>query len=89
MPMSNIVYLITSYLNTYKNSLFSKVNTATINTGGLEYIAINFCFNGYDVNILVYNDTFIKIKVDTDHYTICDGIHSVRSEIDRLYNYRF
>ena len=81
----DIVHLITSYLNTHKNFLDSQVKILAQE----KYILIYFCYSGLDVEICVYNETFIKIKVDKLSFAICDSIKTVRKEIDRLHSKRF
>lgn len=83
--MKNTIHLITSYLNTQKNYLDTKpiVSTNSNNT------CINFIFHGIDIEVCIYNDTFIKIKVDDMPYAICDGIKTFKYEIDRLHVLRY
>lgn len=81
----DIVHLITSYLNTHKNFLDSQVKIIATETHTLIY----FCYRGANVEICVYNPTFIKIKVDKASVAICDGIKTVRLEIDRLHSKRY
>lgn len=83
--MSQIIHLITSYLHTQKNYLDTKPLVITTN----NYICINFTYNGIDIEVCVYNETFIKLKVDNLPYAICDGIKTFRSEIDRLHMLRY
>jgi len=83
--MSHITHLITSYLNTQKNYLDSKPIVVPNN----KYTCINFTYQGINIEVCVYNDTFIKLKVDNMPYAICDGIKTFRSEIDRLHILRY
>ena len=83
--MAQIIHLITSYLNTQKNYLDTKPQVLTTNI----HTCINFTYYGYDIEVCVYNETFIKLKVDDIPYAICDGIKSFRSEIDRLHMLRY
>jgi hypothetical protein len=83
--MSQIIHLITSYLNTQKNYLDSKPIVVPSN----KYTCINFTYQGIDIEVCVYNDTFIKLKVDDMPYAICDGIKTFRTEIDRLHILRY
>ena len=83
--MTNITHLITSYLNTQKNYLDSKPLVVTNN----KNTCINFNFHGIDIEVCVYNDTFIKLKIDKMPYAICDGIQSFKYEIDRLHMLRY
>lgn len=83
--MAQIIHLITSYLNTQKNYLDTRPQIVANN----NYTCINFTYNGVDIEVCVYNDTFIKLKVDNMPYAICDGIKTFRSEIDRLHILRY
>ena len=83
--MAQIIHLITSYLNTQKNYL----DTKPLIVPSSEHTCINFTYYGYDIEVCVYNETFIKLKVDDIPYAICDGIKSFRSEIDRLHMLRY
>ena len=78
--MAHIVFLITSYLNTQNNYLYNKIHVLKKE----DYISITCNFRGIDLDIRVYNETFIKIRVDELHFAICDGIKSFRDEFDRL-----
>lgn len=80
MMNKEIIYLITSYLNTQKSYLDEKVRV--LDEG--KYTCITCNYQGLDLEICVYNETFIKVKVDRLPYAICDGIKSFRSEFDRL-----
>lgn len=79
--MSQIIHLITSYLNTQKNHLDSR----PIVVASEKYTCINFTYQGIDIEVCVYNDTFIKLKVDNMPYAICDGIKTFKYEMDRLH----
>ena len=78
--MTQIIHHITSYLNTQKNYLDTKPLIVETN----KHTCINFTYFGYDIEVCVYNDSFIKLKVDNMPYAICDGIKTFRNEIDRL-----
>ena len=83
--MAQIIHLITSYLNTQKQYLDAKPLIVVTN----KHTCINFTYFGYDIEVCVYNDSFIKLKVDNMPYAICDGIKTFRSEIDKLYTLRY
>lgn len=83
--MSQITHLITTYLKTQKNYLDAKPQIVTNN----QYTFINFVFQGQNVEVYIYNDTFIKLKVDNNPYAICDGIKTFKYEIDRLHVLRY
>lgn len=83
--MAQIIHLITSYLNTQKNYLDAKPQVSTHS----KYTCITFTYNGIDIEACVYNDTFIKLKVDDMPHAICDGIKTFRSELDRLHTLRY
>ena len=75
----DIVHLITSYLNSQKNYLDNKVQIIREDS----YTCIICEYLGLDIEIFVYNDTFIKLKVDKLPFAICDSIHSFRKEFIR------
>ena len=83
--MSQIIHLITSYLNTQKNYLDTRPQIIRSSA----QTSINFCYHGYDIEVCIYNDSFIKLKVDNMPYAICDGIKTFRNEIDRLHMLRY
>ena len=83
--MSQITHLITSYLNTQKNYLETKPQIVTTK----KHTCINFTYFGYDIEVCIYNDSFIKLKVDDIPYAICDGIKTFKYEIDRLHMLRY
>lgn len=82
------VSMILAFLHTKKIKIYSNVQTSR-HDGHNPYISITFCYTGLDVDVWVYNDTFIKLKVNDQPYTICDGIRSFRDMIYKLdyYNY--
>lgn len=77
------VSLILAFLNTQQNKIFSNIQTSR-HDGHLPFIYITFCYTGFNVDISVYNDTFIKLKVNDQPWSICDGIRSVRDSIHKL-----
>ena len=79
--MAQVIHLITAYLKTQKNYLDSKPLITVHN----KYVSINFVYRGNDIEAIIYNDTFIKLKVDKLPYAICDSIKTFRLEIDRLH----
>lgn len=83
--MADIIRSICSYLNTQKNYLDTKPQIVIGNT----YTCINFIFQGKDIEVCIYNDSFIKLKVDNITHAICDGINTFKYEIDRLYTLRY
>lgn len=83
--MAQITHLITSYLNTQKNYL----DTKPIIVSTTKHTCINFTYYGYDIEVCVYNDSFIKLKVNNIPYAICDSIKTFRGEIDKLYTLRY
>ena len=83
--MSHIIHLINAYLKTQKNYLDSKPQVIINNNSTV----INFVYQGMDIEVCVYNSTFIKLKVDDMPYAICDGIKTFRSEIDKLHVMRY
>jgi|694.fasta_scaffold92118_4 hypothetical protein len=86
------VSLILAFLHTKKSKIFSNIQTSR-HDGYLPYVSITFCYTGLDVDVCVYNETFIKLKVNDQAWTICDGIISFRDSIYKLdyfnYGYRY
>jgi hypothetical protein len=83
--MSNIIHLITSYLNAQKNYLDVKPQVSESKN---KYTCITCTYIGLHIEICVYNDTFIKLKIDNMPYAICDGIKTLREEFDKI-QYRY
>ena len=82
------VSLILAFLHTKKSKIFSNVQTSR-HEGRYPYICITFCYTGLDVDVCVYNDSFIKLSVNDQPWSICDDIRSFRDTIYKLeyYNY--
>jgi hypothetical protein len=83
--MTNIIHLITSYLNTQKNYLDTKPQISVHS----KYTCVTFTYHGINIEVCVYNDTFIKLKVNDMPYAICDSIKTFKHEIDRLHTLRY
>lgn len=88
MNVKTLTNLIISYLNSQQYSLFSDVEVVQTLDKGLDYTSLYFCYLGKDIEIQIYNSTFIKFKIKNSHGTICDSISSVRSEIEKISYYR-
>lgn len=84
------VSLILAFLHTKKCKIFSNVQTSR-HEGHIPYTCITFCYTGLDVDVCVYNESFIKLKVNNQPWTICDGIRTFRDAIYKLdyYNYGY
>ncbi len=82
--------LLLAFLYTKQNRIFGNIQTSR-HEGLLPYICVTFNYSGNDVVVQVYNDNFIKIKVDSYSWNICDGIRTLRDSIYKLeyYNYRY
>lgn len=83
--MTQLIYLLSAYLKTQKNYLDSR----PLITTGSRYTCISFIFQGKNIEICIYNDTFIKLKVDNYPYAICDGINTLKYELDKIYTLRY
>ena len=82
--MSDItISQILAFLTTRQNRILSKIQTSK-HEGRLPFVAITFCYSGYDIMIQVYNDTFIKLIVDNSPYSICDSVVSLRDSLYKL-----
>jgi hypothetical protein len=88
MTIQTISNLIISYLNLQKISLYSNIAIVKTLDQHLDYTTLYFCYLGKDVEIHIYNPTFIRFIVKNNQGIICDGISSVRKEIDKLSYYR-
>lgn len=82
------VSLILAFLHTKKSKIFSNIQTSR-HDGHLPYICITFCYTGLDVNVRIYNDSFIKLKVDDQSWNICDSIETFRDTIYKLDHYNY
>jgi len=83
--MTQVVHLINAYLTTQNYYLDSKPKIF-INSNAT---IINFVYQGSDVEVCIYNSTFIKLKIDNIPYAICDSIKTFRGEMDKLYTLRY
>lgn len=85
------VSLILAFLNTNKVKIFSNIQTSRTESH-IPYTCMTFNYMGNDVTICIYNDSFIKITVDDQLWSICDDINTVRNSIHKLethnYGYR-
>ena len=88
MSIKTTCNLIISYLNLQKNSLFSNIEIVQTLDQHVDYTTLYFCYLGKDIQIQIYNPTFIRFIVKNNQGIICDGISSVREEIDKLSYYR-
>lgn len=82
--MNLISNLIISYLKTNTN-----LHGQILQTVQDHCIRLNFFYHNYDITVLIYNENFIKLKVDDVPHAICDGIKTFRTEIDRLHTLRY
>ena len=82
--MNTISNLIISYLKTSTNLHGQIIKSVEDNC-----ICLTFFYHNYDIAVLIYNENFIKLKVDNMPYAICDGIKTFRTEIDRLNTLRY
>jgi len=76
--------LIISYLKNNTN-LHGQITQTVKN----KCIHLNFFYHNHDVTVLIYNDNFIKLKIDNLPHAICDSIKTFRAEIDRLNTLRY
>lgn len=82
-------------MNTISNLIISYLKTSTNLHGQIiksvedSYICLTFFYHNYDITVEIYNESFIKLKVDNLPYAICDSIKTFRTEIDRLNTLRY
>jgi hypothetical protein len=89
MNNENLLYLIVSYLETYKNSIFSPVEITLNGSLIANYHALRFTYFNVPVEIRVYNTQFIKVRVDNKTTELCCCISCVRTAIDNLQRIKF
>jgi len=77
------VSLILAFLHTKKSKIFSNVQTSKCE-GRIPYTCVTFNYFGSDVDLCVYNDSFIKVNVDKKVWAICDGIQTLRDAIYKI-----
>ena len=82
----HITQNIKAYINTFQNP-FHQIKILHIKDK-IDYHMICYEYYDRDISIIVYNDTFIKINIDNHIHAICDGIKSVRYELDKIGTYR-
>lgn len=82
MNKSLLSYHIQSYLHTYSSHI-SNVYLIEKNEN-FEYTCVCFRYLKHNIEIRIYNDTFIKFRVDGRTIKICSDIHSIRQSIDNL-----
>jgi hypothetical protein len=83
--MKLVSNLIISYLKYNNVNLHGQI----LQTVEDDCVCISCFYLQYDITVLVYNDNFIKLKINHLPYTICDSIKTFRTEIDRLNNLRY
>lgn len=82
-------------MNTISNLIISYLKTNTYLHGQIvktvedSCICLTFFYHNYDITVQIYNESFIKLKIDNMPYTICDSIKTFRAEIDRLNTLRY
>lgn len=84
--VENLIHLIKSYIITNQRP-YSPVKIVHVKDK-IDYYMICYEYYDRDICIMVYNTNFIKIRIDNYTYAICDGIKSVRYELDKIYTYR-
>jgi hypothetical protein len=82
------VSLILAFLHNRQNKIFGIVQTSK-HEEGIPHFCITFNYQGNDVEVCVYNDNFIRVYVDEQPWTICDGIKSLRDAIFKLDHYNY
>jgi hypothetical protein len=83
---NHIIQSIKAYIKTYQNP-YHQIKVIHMKDK-IDYYMICYEYCERDICIIVYNDTFIKINVDNHIYAICDGIKTVRYELDKIGMYR-
>jgi hypothetical protein len=85
MNVETLQELILLYLYTQKSSYLSNVQVVKHTSDLLvKYTSLYFKFDYYNIEIRIYNNSFIKIRVDDNPGIVCNDISGVRSYIDRL-----
>jgi len=84
--MTYTIQSIKTYIKTYQNP-YHQIKVIHIKDK-IDYHMICYEYYDRDICIIIYNDTFIKINVDNHIHAICDGIKSVRYELDKIGMYR-
>ena len=83
---NHIIQSIKSYINTHQNP-YHQVKVIHVKDK-IEYYMLCYEYYDRDICITIYNDTFIKISIDNHIHAICDGIKTVRYELDKISTYR-
>ncbi len=84
--MNNLLHNIKTYINTYQKP-HHKIRILHIKDK-IDYYTICYEYYDRDICITVYNETFIKISIDNHIHAICDGIKSLRYELDKVVIYK-
>ena len=83
---NHTVQSIKAYIKTYQNP-YNQIKVIHVKEN-LEYYMICYEYYDRDICIMVYNDTFMKLNVDNHIHAICDGIKTLRYELDKISTYR-
>ena len=83
--IDNTVSLILSFLETKKTKLFTTVRISEYN-GNLQHTALFFCYAGYDIEIAIYNENFMTVKLDNQPYAFCENLENIRQTIYNIDN---
>lgn len=82
------VSMILAFLHTKRSKIFSSILTSR-HEGRIPYVSVTFNYSGSDVNLCIYNDSFIKVNVDKRVWAICDGIQTLRDTIYKIEHYNY
>lgn len=82
------VSLILAFLHTKKSKIFSTIQTSRYE-GRIPYISVTFNYWGSDINLCIYNDSFIKVIVDKKAWAICDGLQTLRDTIYKIEHHNY
>ena len=87
MNVETLQDLILLHINN-KTTYLSNVHVVKHSNSLFKYTSLHFKYNGIDVEIKIYNSSFIQIKIDNNLGKVCDSLSNVRFEIDKLFAYR-
>ena len=87
MNIETTTDLILLYLQNHKTKVCGKIGVADYRNN-IPYRSIKFNYIGYDVEIRIYNSSYINVRVDNYPSEVCDSVSTLRSAIDKLSNFR-
>jgi hypothetical protein len=88
MNIETTTDLILLYLQNHRTKVCGRIGVAD-HRQIIPYRSIKFDYMGYDVEVRIYNPSYINVRVNDFPCEVCDSVSALRSAIDKLHSFRF